>query len=208
MHCNETLISSESFICTKCKVDLPLTNDLEEKENHLFQKFAFEPLVNFAAAYLHFNKEGIAQKLLHHLKYEGKKEIGNLIGNWFGDTLSKKIKPDIIIPVPLHKSKMRSRGYNQSEGFAEGLSESFSDSEFMPNIISRTKKTTTQTQKSKVDRWLNIENIYSTPSISLDGKNVLLVDDVVTTGATIGMLIERVKEAGVSSINVACIARG
>ncbi|GAB4238774.1 MAG: hypothetical protein Tsb0034_14570 [Ekhidna sp.] len=144
--------------------------------------------------------------MLHQLKYNGKKELAYLIGTWFAPGFSE-IEFDMVIPVPLHKSKQRKRGYNQSEFFGRG----FADSLNVPlhhDIITRIKATDTQTRKSKVERWGNLVNIYSSVATNLDGKRVLVVDDVVTTGATIGMLCERLVEANVSEIHIAAIARG
>lgn len=208
LKCNQTLISAENFICTSCKVDLPVTNDHFNPENELFQKFAYEPLVKSASAYLYYNEEGVAQKLIHALKYEGKNQVGNLLGEMYGKSIADLFRPDIIIPIPIHTKKLRRRGYNQSLGIAEGFAEHFEKAEVREDLISRVKYTETQTRKNKLSRWLNVENIYSVIKEDLTGKVVVVVDDVVTTGATIGMLCSKLKEANVSSIHIICAARG
>lgn len=207
LNCNETLISAENFICTACKTDLPETMDHLNPENELFQKFAYNPLVKSASAFLYFNEGGIAQKLVHNLKYEGAHEIGDLLGVEYGRTLSTFIEPDIIVPVPIHKKKLRKRGYNQSLGFANGLASCFNDAEVREDLILRTKNTATQTRKNKLSRWQNVDNIYSDVKEDLTGKVVLVVDDVITTGATVGMLCDKLVAANSSSIHVLCIAR-
>lgn len=107
LNCNDTLISVEKIICTSCKIDLPKTNDHLNVENELFQKFAYEPLVKMATALLYFNKGGLAQKIIHRLKYDGIQEVGEEMGLMLGSQLRELISPSIILPVPLHKKKLK-----------------------------------------------------------------------------------------------------
>ncbi|MEP5611321.1 MAG: ComF family protein [Cyclobacteriaceae bacterium] len=208
LNCNQTLISAENFICTSCKVDFPLTNDHVNPENELYQKFAAEPLVRSASSYLYFNEGGIAQKLIHALKYEGASQVGNMLGSLYGKSISQDFKPEIIAPVPIHKKRLKKRGYNQSLGIAVGLAEHFDGAEVRDDLVFRVKNTETQTKRNKVSRWLNVENIYSNIEEDLTGKEVLVVDDVITTGATVGMLCSKLREANVASIHIVCAARG
>lgn len=206
INCQQSLISAERFLCTSCKIDLPLTHDYQNATNDLYQKFAFEPKVKSATAFLYFQTGGITQKLLHELKYKGKKDVGIMLGTWFAPCLSE-INPDMIVPVPLHKSKYRRRTFNQSEMIAKGIS-SVLDIDVKTDILVREIATQSQTRKSRVDRWKNMDNVYSKASEVVSGKSVLVVDDVVTTGATIGMLCERLVTAGVAALHIATIARG
>lgn len=128
------------------------------------------------------------QKILHHIKYLGGKELAKMIGNWYGNDLKviddyKTI--DCIIPVPLHKSKLISRGYNQSEWFGLGLSEAMKVPLQTENLV-RIQKSETQTRKTRYKRWENVSEIFAVqhPDL-LKNKHILLVDDVVTTGATL-----------------------
>ena len=154
---------------------------------------------------MYFHQDGIAQKLLHNLKYKRKKEIGVMLGNWFAQELHDT-KVDCIIPVPIHKQKQRVRGYNQSDFIAAGISEVLG-LEIQSNAISRIVLGPSQTMKSKVKRWSDLENVYSEVITNLEGTKVLIVDDVVTTGATVGMLSDRLIEAGVKEIHIATLAR-
>ena len=206
INCSQSLISEENFLCTTCKLDLPYTQDNLHSENHLFQKFAFEKKIQSAQAFLYFNKGGITQKLLHQLKYKGKKELGDKLGEWFAPELSH-LSFDIIIPVPLHKSKQKRRGYNQSESIAIGISREL-EIPVENSCIERRVFTQTQTRKSKVQRWSNMENVYESSKVDLSDLSVLVVDDVITTGATVGMLCDRLIEANVHNIHIATIARG
>ncbi len=172
----------------------------------LFQKFAFQPTIKSASAFLYFQRKGIAQKMLHELKYKGKKDLGILLGNWFASSIySDNI--DVVVPVPLHRSKFRRRTYNQSEQIAKGIAEVLG-LELRTDLVRREVATESQTSKSKAQRWMNIENIYSNCRVDLSGRSVLVVDDVVTTGATVGMLCERLVEANAREIHVAALARG
>ncbi|MEM6735224.1 MAG: phosphoribosyltransferase family protein [Bacteroidota bacterium] len=174
-------------------------------QNDLFQKFAFEPKIKSASSFIYFYQRGITQKLLHHLKYQKKKEIAFLLGTWFAQNLNH-LTIDLIIPVPLHSQKQRKRGYNQSEFFAKGIAEILA-LEVLEDGITRVIPTTTQTKKSKVKRWSDMENIYSEASDEVRNKRLLVVDDVITTGATIGMLSNRLVEAEAEEIHIAAIAR-
>lgn len=197
------------MLCTNCLADLPKTNFHLLRDNTVLNKFAAYPEVSFAYPYLNFSKKGIVQKLLHELKYEGNEEVGIIIGRWFGSELKKvgyDKEIDIIVPVPLHISKYRTRGYNQSEVFARGLAEAL-EIEMAPRLIKRIKKTMTQTRKGKVERWENVDNIFKvTDQTNLNNKKVLLVDDVVTTGATLNSCIEALVKSGAQSIGVVTIA--
>lgn len=205
--CQRSLISEEKYLCTPCKINLPITNDHQYHDNELFQKFAFLPKIVSASSYLHFYKGGVTQKLLHELKYRAKEELGVLIGRWYANNLSNIATAlDMIICVPLHKSKQRKRGYNQSESFAVGLAETLGV-EVNTSIIFREIPTTAQAKKSRIKRWMDLENVYSKAHSSVEGKRVLVVDDVITTGATIGMLCSRLIEAGVGAIHITSIAR-
>lgn len=200
------MISEENYLCTACKVDLPITNDHTNPSNTLIQKFAFQRNIKSAASFLYFQRKGIAQRILHELKYNGKKELGVLLGSWFSSSLAS-LKVDIVIPVPLHKSKLRKRTYNQSEEIAKGIAVKLG-LQIRTDLIKREVATETQTKKSKAKRWLNMENVYSASPEDLSGLSVLVVDDVITTGATVGMLCERLVEANVSEIHIAALARG
>lgn len=129
------------------------------------------------------------------------------MGEWYGEELAKAMMPDLIIPVPLHKSKYRKRGYNQSHHIALGLASAFPESEIRSDIILRKKRTTTQTSKGKLERWQNMDNVYSDVREDITDKTILVVDDVITTGATVGMFCDKLIEAGARSIHIACMAR-
>lgn len=206
--CSTALNESEQFICIKCKLSLPFTDDLQNPENDLFKKFAYEPKISTAAAYMYFNVGGVSQKILHKIKYGNGCDMATYIGTMMATDMQSIFENiDFILPVPIHQSKMKTRGYNQSMCLAKGVSDTY-DIPIEENLIRREKKTATQTKKTKVDRWKNIENVYSSPTLDVSDKNALIIDDVITTGSTVGQLVERLSLAGINEVRVICLARG
>lgn len=185
--CNQALLKNEKIICTSCVVSLPKTNFHKDLENPVNKIFWGRVPIEMATSFYLFSKEGKVQHLLHQLKYKGIKEVGSVIGKLFGQDLKQSnYFKDLhyIIPVPLHKKKLKKRGYNQSEWIAKGLSEAM---EIPINLDTLYRKvdSKTQTKKSRYKRWENVGEIFDVADGKLDNKSVLLVDDVLTTGATI-----------------------
>ncbi len=162
-----------------------------------------------AFAYYHFKKGGRVQELLHQLKYKNHPEIGVKIGKVMAQELTAVEFGEtyhLIVPVPLHPTRKRSRGYNQSEEFAKGLSMGLGIP-YTDSFVKRSVKTQTQTRKSKLNRWRNVSEVFEMKdAAAVKGKHILLVDDVVTTGATLEACAQALLEAGCSQISIACIA--
>ncbi len=186
--CGEELLHSEVTVCLRCLYKLPRTYNFREKDNKAEQLMAgripFERIASFCV----YANGGILPPLIHQLKYYQKKEIGTLLGRLFGEDLtgSDFLNPvDMIVPVPLHPKKERSRGYNQAELIARGLSEATSLPVSVGNLI-RVIYNPTQTKRTKTQRWENVRNIFAVkqPQEYKD-KHLLLVDDVMTTGSTL-----------------------
>lgn len=171
-----------------CIFKLPKTNFHKDKENPIAKIFWGRVSVESAASFYSFGKGGKVQHLIHQLKYKGKKEVGVSVGKLYGQELKASDNfnlIDIIVPVPLHKKKLRKRGYNQSQYFAEGLSQTMNVDTDCKSLF-RALASETQTRKSRFNRWKNVESVFQLKdSISLIGKHILLVDDVITTGATL-----------------------
>ncbi len=186
--CSMYLGDNENYVCTSCRHQLPLTNFHLDKndavKNVLFGRVKLEQ----ATALLHFSKKGIVQQLIHNLKYRGHQDVGVFLGKWLGEelkTLESYQCIDVVIPVPLHSSKLRKRGYNQVSKFGQEIAKAL-DIEFNTKVLQKTVATKTQVFK---DRLLRTSGNAATFSISenqtLKGKHILLVDDILTTGATI-----------------------
>lgn len=207
--CYQPLESAEQIICTKCHLDLPKTNSHLEPLPELRHKFLGKVEVKYAFSYLKFVKGGKIQRLMHELKYRGKQEIGETLGRWYGGDLRESGfsgEFDMILTVPLHKKRLRERGYNQSDCFAKGLSESLGVM-WDGSILIRTKKTDSQISKTRTERFLNMEDVFVvSDSADLRRKRILLVDDTITTGATLEACIIALRKADVSEISVVTIA--
>jgi ComF family protein len=207
--CGNNLYVHENVICTFCNYDLPKTNFHLQKNNALTQLFMGRTTIYTASACYMFNKEGKVQQLIHQLKYKGNKDIGAFIGKQYGMELKNSSNFNTItniIPVPLHPKKLKQRGYNQSEYFAQGLAQSM-NAEINVNALIRAKANESQTRKSRYERWENVESVFQLKETKdLAGKHVLLVDDVITTGATLEACAQTLLQINNIKISIAAIA--
>lgn len=210
--CDEPLARGEKFICTTCNVKLPYT-DLHlhgaTELNRLQQRFWGKVPVRYVFAYLHFRSKGRVQRLLHKLKYKGATELGEHLGKRYGTLLADHhyaSQFDLIVPVPLHKLKLRRRGYNQSDAFSRGLSEAMQVA-WSGELLRRNTDTDSQTKKSRLDRWHNVEHVFEVMAPEkVKDKRVLLVDDVLTTGATLEACAAVLLQSGCSEVSIVTIA--
>lgn len=186
--CGAVLLRNEETICTRCLYTLPRTNFHQHSENPVKELFWGRLPIRSATAYLHFAKAGRVQHLIHQFKYKGKLEVGRTLGRMYGNDLraSPYFKDiEAIIPVPLHWSKQKSRGFNQSEIFGREMAIAM-NVPIITDVLIREKATATQTRKSRFERWQNVSYVFKLEnSEKIAGKHILLVDDVITTGATI-----------------------
>jgi len=186
--CGKSLFRGERTICLKCYHHLPNARFSGDRDNPAAQVFwGRVPLKAVFTAFL-YNKGNAIQQLIHIFKYRGDKEIGILLGEELGNEILRsnlEQSIDMIIPVPLHPKKQKKRGFNQSEIIAKGVA-SVVDAELNTSILYRKAFSNTQTRKSKYQRWENVENIFSLKNPDMiRNKHILLLDDVITTGATI-----------------------
>jgi ComF family protein len=208
--CQGILLENEHKICTACRANLPFTNfhKLNPQDNDVTKKFFGKIPILYGLAFLKFSKSGKVQRILHQIKYHNQPELAQMLGNWYGYELKEhQINTfDYILPVPLHPSKLKIRGYNQSDYFAQGLSEQM-QVPWANDILLRNTATSTQTKKSRLERWKNVENVFAIKeSEKIAQKSILLVDDVVTTGSTLEACARVLLEAQAQSISVAAIA--
>jgi competence protein ComFC len=186
--CDEKLIENEIVICTICRHDLPLTNFQDYTNNKVTQTFYGSVLLEKGYALLFYRKKGSTQQMIHDLKYKGNQDIGVFFGNWLGALLKENNEfatIDYIIPVPLHPKKLRARGYNQVSKFGERLS-FFLNIPFIENELIRISSTKTQTFKARFERFNTIGTKFQLQNPThFSNKHVLLIDDVITTGATL-----------------------
>jgi len=187
-NCDHQLTKNEDIICTFCRHDLPLTAYTNYRDNKIIKTFYGRTAIEKANSLLFYRKTGITKKLIHDLKYKGNEEVGTFFGNWLGEILKENNQfsdVDCIIPVPLHPKKLKQRGYNQVTKFGESLSFHL-NIPFIENVLQRTSTAKTQTFKARFDRFNNIDTKFLLKDTSIfNNKHVLLIDDVITTGATL-----------------------
>lgn len=207
--CMEGLVKGEETLCSRCILELPRTNFHLTPENALFKRLYGRLPIYAGAAFLHFHKQGKVQHLLHEFKYNNRPDIGRVLGNVYAEDLEHSWfsnQFEYILPVPLHSSKQIKRGYNQSEEFATGLSLRL-QKPLLLNALIRIVPTETQTRKTKLARWRNVEQVFAvTDPALIEGKKILLVDDVITTGATLEACGQVLLNNGCSQLFVAGIA--
>lgn len=207
--CDALLYKHEEALCTHCILTLPKSGFHKSTDNPVIKILTGRvPLKQCACLYV-FEKGGKVQQLLHHIKYEKQKELALKLGKILSEELKNDTLingTDVIVPVPLHSEKLKQRGYNQSEWFAKGLQEGLGKPLNATNLL-RVKKSSTQTRKRKYERWENVQGVFElqTPSL-FENKHILLVDDVITTGATLEAAWEAFKNIERITVSVAAIA--
>ncbi len=202
--CGSDLLPETNLLCLKCINDLPETNFAAIADNPVEKLFWGRINVETAHSEFYFAKESLIQHLIHQLKYKGNSQIGFYMGKLMGTSIlnSTRYKNiDALIPLPLYPDKERKRGYNQAAVICEGMS-SVMNVPVMKDIVVRQHYTDTQTKKHRTERWQNVEGSFLVRHpLLLQNKHVLLVDDVVTTGATLeacGMVIKNTGQVGLS----------
>ncbi|MDP4989212.1 MAG: ComF family protein, partial [Polaribacter sp.] len=190
--------------------DLPLTNFTKFDENSITQKFYGRIDIEKGYSLLFFRKEGITQKIIHELKYRGNEEIGEFFGNWLGEIVQEKKEfkeVDFIIPVPLHPKKLKQRGYNQVTKFGEKLS-NYLQIPYLENELVRVSATKTQTFKARFERFSNVDTKFLLKNpLFFNNKHILLIDDVITTGATLESCaneFQKSQNCKISILTMAC----
>ncbi|WP_264566306.1 ComF family protein [Flavobacterium sp. N3904] len=207
--CKSFIATNEYVICTVCRHELPLTNHHLDPENEAFKKFYGRIPVEHVSALLYFHKKGMVQELIHNLKYKGHEEIGTVLGDWYAEDLKNSDilkQVDVIIPVPLHKKRMKERGYNQVTNFGKALSENFK----IPmnnSILIRKVYSKTQSKKNLLGRIEGIETVFDVAFGEEDSnKHFLLIDDVLTTGATLEACSKALLKIPGAKISIVCMA--
>ena len=206
--CGNNLLKQEELVCLDCLHHLPRTNYHLTDDNPVAQIFYGRVRLEAATAFFFFSKGSKYQKLLHHLKYKGLKEVGTIMGRHFATDINQSplfATVDIICPVPLHPKKEKKRGYNQSDFIAKGIAEGMNKQLVTDNLI-RVVHTDSQTRKGRYERWENVEGIFelSRPE-EFAGKHILLVDDVVTTGSTLEACAIAILAADNARVSVATL---
>jgi ComF family protein len=200
---------NETLICTECFIMIPRTNYHLKPDNPVEQLFWGRCAIARAATFSFYTKDSRIRRLIHQLKYKGIKEIGPELGRIYADTLKSSgflEEIDMIIPVPLHPSKKRQRGFNQSDLISKGISE-VSGIPVYSELLVRKAVTKTQTRKSRYDRWTNVQDVFRiTDESRFKDRHVLLVDDVITTGSTIEACVNAILRSENAKVSVVALA--
>ncbi len=205
--CDRALAGNEETLCTICRISLPRIGANSLSSDVMQYKFINVHAVAATHSFLLFIKRGKVQKLLHALKYRGSKEVGILLGFMFGqEMMADGQLPDVtlIISVPLHQKKKKIRGYNQSDLLAEGFSKA-TGIPWTGTALERTKHTATQTGKSKTERRENVKGVFTIKE-DISQQSVIIMDDVLTTGATLEECAETLLAGGCRNIYILTIA--
>jgi ComF family protein len=203
------MVTGDQLICLDCSSSLPLTNFWLHAGNPVEKIFWGRLRIAAAASMLYFTKRSIIQNLLHELKYRGNKDVGRFLGRMMGEKLeqSERFKDvDVLVPLPLFYDREKKRGYNQAAVICDGMAETM-NKPVLKNAMRRTMKTDTQTRKSRAERWTNIQGKFElTGHSDISDSHVLLVDDVITTGATLEACGAELLKAKNTRISIATLA--
>ncbi|WP_029033947.1 ComF family protein [Salinimicrobium terrae] len=207
--CETTLNTNENILCTSCLHELPIADHHLEKDNPVEKIFYGRIPVENATSLLLFEKKGMVQKLIHNLKYRGHKEVGPFLGAWLGSELKELSawqEITVVVPVPLHRKKLRIRGFNQVAGFGQEIAKSL-EVPYRDDLLLKITATKTQTIKKRLARWGTIDETFIIHnSSSLENAHVLLVDDLVTTGATLEACAQKLLKIPNLRISIATMA--
>ncbi len=207
--CKEQLLQNEVTLCLKCRFELPITDFIDEIDNKVEKAFFGRLPIDFGTSLFYYKTKGVSQKLIYQLKYNNQQNIGIFLGNWIGEELksSKRFpKIDFVVPVPLHKKKLKKRGYNQLTSFGLSIAD-INNASYVDTILIRKSVTETQTLKERFERWKNVQEIFHIENINFfDGKHVLLIDDVITTGATLEACAKQILKSKNVKISIVTMA--
>ena len=207
--CTNLLLKNEKVICTKCLHKLPFTHHHQIKETEIHKTFFGLVPFEFGASFLYFTKKGISQNLIHNLKYKNRQEIGTYLGNLYANELKdleifKEI--DFIIPVPLHKKRFHERGYNQVTTFCKAIENNLTIP-MLDDVLIKTQHLKSVTDKSKEGRLAHNKNVFLIENQhKIEGKHLLIVDDVFTTGATIEACAKEILKIKNTKISILTMA--
>ncbi|PWH83607.1 amidophosphoribosyltransferase [Algibacter marinivivus] len=207
--CHNQLNDNEDTICLDCRHDLPVTNFHFDDSDNIKKVLYGRAKIEHGTALFRFEKKGNVQRLIHNLKYKGHENIGFILGNWLGGEL-KTIEAyqniDAIIPVPLHENKLKKRGYNQVAKFGQQIAEAL-NAEYLDDVLIKISNTKSQTNKKRFARWSSSDELFALKNITkIENKHILVVDDIITTGATLEACISVLSVAENSKISIATMA--
>ena len=207
--CHNLLNDNEDTICMDCRHDLPITNFHFDNNDSVAKVLYGRAKIENGTALFRFEKKGNVQRLIHNLKYKDHEHIGFILGNWLGGelkTLESYKNIDVVIPVPLHKNKLKKRGYNQVALFGQQVAEAL-NADYLDDVLVKVTNTKSQVNKKRLARWTNSDELFTLKNIeAIDNKHILVVDDIITTGATLEACISILNQAKNIKISIATMA--
>ena len=207
--CHNLLNDNEDTICMDCRHDLPITNFHFDNNDSVAKALYGRAKIENGTALFRFEKKGNVQRLIHNLKYKDHEHIGFVLGNWLGGelkTLESYKNIDVVIPVPLHKNKLKKRGYNQVALFGQQVAEAL-NVDYLDDVLVKVTNTKSQVNKKRLARWTNSDELFTLKNIeAIDNKHILVVDDIITTGATLEACISVLNQAKNIKISIATMA--
>ena len=207
--CLNLLEDNQDTICLHCRHDLPVTNFHFNNDDTVLKVFYGRVKVEYATALFRFEKKSSVQQLIHGLKYKGYEKVGYVLGDWLGGEL-KAIEDykdvDLVIPVPLHKNKLKKRGYNQVSKFGQQIAESLGVP-YVDNVLLKITNTKSQVSKKRFARWNESDEFFTLQNKGIiENKHILLVDDIITTGATLEACVNILNQAKDIKVSIAVMA--
>jgi len=207
--CSSDAIEHRQILCAKCFTQLPETGFFQHADNKTEKIFYGRIALQQAGSMYYFTKDSLIQKLIFELKYRGNKTAGSLLGSITGQAIKKSMRfenVDLVIPLPLNPAKEKKRGYNQAAIIAESIASEI-QKPLLVDAAYRTVFTQTQTHKGRISRWQNMEGVFAVKDLSaVTGKHILLVDDVLTTGATLESCARCLIQVPGTQISIATVA--
>ena len=209
LSCRKQLVRGEDFLCTECLIAIARTDFHLRRDNSLEQAFWGRCNIERAAAFSVYNRGSRVRTLIHMMKYRGRKDLGISLGKLYGSYLKESTfmsDIDFMVPVPLHPSRLRSRGYNQSEFIASGLSEA-TGVPVLTDILKRVAKASSQTKSGRYERWENVGGVFAVSKPGrISGRHILVVDDVITTGSTMEACVNALHDSAAVRVSVIALA--
>jgi ComF family protein len=207
--CNSDVLNNDSLLCFECINNLPHTQYAKFENNPIEKIFWGRLPIQAAFSEFYFDKESLIQHLIHQLKYKNNQQIGVFLGEMMGNSISNSSlykNIDALIPLPLFPDKERKRGYNQAKVICDGISNT-TNIPVLNNIVVRQRFTETQTRKHRTERWQNVAESFALNNPkALEGKHILLIDDVITTGATLEACGNAILQIPNTKLSIATLA--
>ncbi|OIQ29983.1 MAG: amidophosphoribosyltransferase [Bacteroidetes bacterium MedPE-SWsnd-G2] len=207
--CKSVLTDFESFVCLDCRHQLPVFDTPKLADEAIKKILKGRVSIETGYTLLRFSKKGKVQELIHQLKYKGNEAVGEFLGDWMGSELKpyRNLEEiDVVIPVPIHKKKLKERGYNQVEKFGKSIAKELKVP-YIDTVLVKRSNTKTQVFKTRLSRWMDKKGVFEleNPSV-LQDKHILIVDDIITTGSTMEVCVSQLQKIKGVKVSIAAMA--